>query len=311
MSEQIVYGRPFVLRRDRDISDVSGTGIVADGTLFPDGHAVIHWRGRWPLTTPHPDGMDSIIAIHDHGGRGDLHVLWADEMAAVPAQRCGEECSEGHVYAGRCEQVTVHACPPDGSGLMPCCGRTPFEAVPDRMTTDPRSVTCQGAAAPPGGCADKTPDIRADNFGPTIPNRQVNEGESADSPEDIECRDMDDCCPGGPSACRLDASRAWLREQYAAAIQRAPFLELRRDAGEPVQITAYVPDLVEAVLTVRDAPQACPYCTGGPQFPRRELGAHMQAAHGRILTALARGLSLDELLHDAAAQCRLPHEMEA
>ncbi|MEV6547991.1 hypothetical protein AB0M57_04685 [Streptomyces sp. NPDC051597] len=23
-----------------------------------------------------------------------------------------------------------------------------------------------------------------------------------------ECRDTDDCCPGGPSACRLDAARA-------------------------------------------------------------------------------------------------------
>lgn len=40
----------------------------------------------------------------------------------------------------------VHACPPDGSGIMPCCGRTPFE-VPrtDRMTSDPALVTCTGA----------------------------------------------------------------------------------------------------------------------------------------------------------------------
>ncbi|MEV5449992.1 hypothetical protein [Streptomyces sp. NPDC052535] len=79
MSDDIAFARPFVLRRDRDISDVSGTGIIADGVLFPDGHAAIHWRGRWPLTTPHPDGMDSIIAIHDHGGRGDLHVVWPDQ----------------------------------------------------------------------------------------------------------------------------------------------------------------------------------------------------------------------------------------
>lgn len=38
----------------------------------------------------------------------------------------------------------VHACPPEGTGVMPCCGRTPFE-VPrtDRMTsTEP--VTCTG-----------------------------------------------------------------------------------------------------------------------------------------------------------------------
>jgi hypothetical protein len=38
----------------------------------------------------------------------------------------------------------VHMCPPDGSGLMPCCGRTPFEAPhTDRITTDGAAVTCK------------------------------------------------------------------------------------------------------------------------------------------------------------------------
>ena len=36
----------------------------------------------------------------------------------------------------------VHLCPPDGSGLMPCCGLTPFERMTDRMTTEPALVTC-------------------------------------------------------------------------------------------------------------------------------------------------------------------------
>ena len=36
----------------------------------------------------------------------------------------------------------VHACPPDGSGVTPCCGRTPFELPrTDRMTTDPAEAT--------------------------------------------------------------------------------------------------------------------------------------------------------------------------
>lgn len=38
--------------------------------------------------------------------------------------------------------VVVHECPPDGSGIMPCCGRTPFEALDSRMATDPSLVTC-------------------------------------------------------------------------------------------------------------------------------------------------------------------------
>lgn len=39
--------------------------------------------------------------------------------------------------------TVVHACPPDGSGLTPCCGQTPFELPrDDRMTSDPERVTC-------------------------------------------------------------------------------------------------------------------------------------------------------------------------
>ncbi len=38
---------------------------------------------------------------------------------------------------------TVHACPPDGSGLMPCCGRTPFEVLnTDRLARPGGFVTC-------------------------------------------------------------------------------------------------------------------------------------------------------------------------
>lgn len=51
---------------------------------------------------------------------------------------------------------TVHACPPDGSGLTPCCTQSPFDLPHwrdpdgaqggDRMTLDPALVTCEGAA---------------------------------------------------------------------------------------------------------------------------------------------------------------------
>lgn len=37
----------------------------------------------------------------------------------------------------------VHLCPPVGSGLMPCCDRTPFELpLDDRLTTSAHEVTC-------------------------------------------------------------------------------------------------------------------------------------------------------------------------
>ncbi|MFJ9114443.1 hypothetical protein ACIRJO_02720 [Streptomyces sp. NPDC102394] len=109
--DPIDFGRPFVLQRDRDISGVSGTGIVADGIVFPDGHAAIHWRGKWALTTPHPDGLESILAIHDHGGQGDLHVIWADhdqlrqktladvvDAFDLPSDMCGPVAERAHLY---------------------------------------------------------------------------------------------------------------------------------------------------------------------------------------------------------------------
>lgn len=42
----------------------------------------------------------------------------------------------------------VHRCPPGDSGVTPCCGRTPFELPrTDRMTDDPRLVTCRDPGA--------------------------------------------------------------------------------------------------------------------------------------------------------------------
>ncbi|MFD4738689.1 hypothetical protein ACFWNQ_15150 [Streptomyces virginiae] len=40
----------------------------------------------------------------------------------------------------------VHGCPPTGSGLTPCCGRTPFELpLADRISSE-ATVTCAGPA---------------------------------------------------------------------------------------------------------------------------------------------------------------------
>ena len=43
------------------------------------------------------------------------------------------------------EDTTVHACPPDGSGLMPCCGRSPIDVpLTERISMDGTTVTCTG-----------------------------------------------------------------------------------------------------------------------------------------------------------------------
>ena len=57
--------RTFLLRRELDVSGVSGTGIVLEGTLFSTGTVVVHWL------TPPPrgsiaifDSLDQLLSIH-------------------------------------------------------------------------------------------------------------------------------------------------------------------------------------------------------------------------------------------------------
>jgi len=57
--------RSFTLRREEDVSGVSGTGIVLEGTLFSTGVVVVHWL------TPPPRGsiaifdtLDQLLSIH-------------------------------------------------------------------------------------------------------------------------------------------------------------------------------------------------------------------------------------------------------
>ena len=105
----------------------------ADGTLvrlkrgmpgtFEGQTAVVH---RQHPTSGHRNESGALVWV-------ECDVIWSHGTA------------EGF-WAARAECVVppVHACPPQGSGVMPCCGRTPFD-VPrtDRMTST-EEVTCRG-----------------------------------------------------------------------------------------------------------------------------------------------------------------------
>ncbi|WP_205860617.1 hypothetical protein [Phycicoccus sp. HDW14] len=59
--------RRFELQRDRDVSGVSGTGVVAEGVEFSDGVAVVRWLGEHRSTVVWPS-IDSVRKIHGHNG---------------------------------------------------------------------------------------------------------------------------------------------------------------------------------------------------------------------------------------------------
>jgi hypothetical protein len=69
-------GRTFQLHRIVDLSGVSGTGIVADGVLWPDGMCTVHWRGNYPTDATHLS-LESVIHIHGHEGHS--YIRFDDE----------------------------------------------------------------------------------------------------------------------------------------------------------------------------------------------------------------------------------------
>ena len=76
---------PFVLRRHEDVTGVSGTGIVADGALFPAaGHskAVVRWRGERGSTVVW-DNLRHVQEIHGHDGRTTVELIPVGELIAA------------------------------------------------------------------------------------------------------------------------------------------------------------------------------------------------------------------------------------
>jgi hypothetical protein len=70
--------KPFILRRDVDVTNVSGTGDVAEGCQFSDGTVVLRWRPQkeraaGSSTAVWPD-IDSVLGIHGHDGK--TRVVW-------------------------------------------------------------------------------------------------------------------------------------------------------------------------------------------------------------------------------------------
>jgi hypothetical protein len=66
--------RRFLLVREKDLTGVSGIGIVAEGAVFSNGLSIIRW-----LREPHAVGMyqsvTDLIAVHGHGGATQVQFI--------------------------------------------------------------------------------------------------------------------------------------------------------------------------------------------------------------------------------------------
>lgn len=77
--------------------------------------------------------------VHDGGGCKFVIPAGALGHGGGP----GAHACPCRIPAHAPEDEIIHACPPDGQAVTPCCGHAPFE-IPrwHRMTLDPALVTC-------------------------------------------------------------------------------------------------------------------------------------------------------------------------
>lgn len=66
----------FHLRREVDVSGVSGTGCVAEGAVLSDGRAVLHWLAGGGSLGIY-GSIEELIRIHGHEGATQLE--WTGE----------------------------------------------------------------------------------------------------------------------------------------------------------------------------------------------------------------------------------------
>lgn len=67
--------RRFVLDRANDVTGTSGTGTVAEGVEFSDGHCVLHWLTQFSSVAVYAN-IATLERIHGH--EGSTVVRWVD-----------------------------------------------------------------------------------------------------------------------------------------------------------------------------------------------------------------------------------------
>ena len=77
-----VSPKRFLLYREQDATGVSGTGVVATGVVWPDGHAALRWKAddhEAASSTSVWSSVADLMRVHGHGGLSKL--LYLDEDA--------------------------------------------------------------------------------------------------------------------------------------------------------------------------------------------------------------------------------------
>ena len=79
-----VHPRRLILYRHCDGTGVSGTGVVASGVEWPDGHVALRWMADNPDAVSSTSFWTSVAQLLQvHGHRGDSEVVYLDADPAA------------------------------------------------------------------------------------------------------------------------------------------------------------------------------------------------------------------------------------
>jgi hypothetical protein len=111
MSDPITQARRFVVVRNVDHTGVSGTGYVADGVEWADGHVTLRWFGEHSSTVGW-SSLDHAIAVHGHDGATQF-VFVDDEngepVDPVERRTAAMNAAHGVLWAGGDNPTTLQA----------------------------------------------------------------------------------------------------------------------------------------------------------------------------------------------------------
>ncbi|MFI7125949.1 hypothetical protein ACIBQ1_09665 [Nonomuraea sp. NPDC050153] len=102
----------FALVRDVDVSGVSGTGVVADGVIWPDGSVSVRWRGEHPSIV-FWRSVESVKVIHGHNGATRIVLTSsARERLGRIAEAHSKDTGPHGTTSGQCSECGwAHPCP--------------------------------------------------------------------------------------------------------------------------------------------------------------------------------------------------------
>lgn len=84
MTSQSNRIRTFHVIRDEDMSGVSGTGVIAEGVLWSNGHVDVRWLSIHKITE-HAESVAEWVAVHGHEGR--TKIVFDDEVETDEEKR--------------------------------------------------------------------------------------------------------------------------------------------------------------------------------------------------------------------------------